>query len=454
MTTTVRLQPRPRLPGVEVVAVLLVAGYVAAMSLSMTHLGYDVWGAFLVGPLLVVANLPFIRAAMRREREPRLAKLVAWAFALKLLAAIPRYLVAFVLYGGTADAATYNGFGARLSEQFRAGNFDVHVGRVVGTGFMKILTGVVYTVTGPSIVSGFLVFSLMGFWGIYLCYRAFVITLPDANHWRYGCLVFLLPSMLFWPSGLGKEAWMMLCIGVAAYGAATLYTRRRGGFLLLALGLGGAAAVRPHIAVILMVAAFAGYLLRPAGPRATILSPVAKVAGVVVLLAASLVVVQRAATFFEVDSVSKQSVDTVLTSTQERTDEGGSSFEAQRAHGPLAVPQAAVQVLVRPFPWEAHNAQALATSLEGVLFVGLAFAWRRSLRSVPRSLRHSYLLFCVLYAAFFVYAFSTFGNFGILARERVQVLPFVLVLLCLQPPAAARRGGPRPARPNETLVPS
>ena len=31
----------------------------------------------------------------------------------------------------------------------------------------------------------------------------------------------------------------------------------------------------------------------------------------------------------------------------------------------------------------------------------------------------------------FVYAFSAFSNFGILARQRCQVLPFFIVLLCL-----------------------
>jgi hypothetical protein len=318
---------------------------------------------------------------------------------------------------------------------------------------MKILTGVVYTITGPSLVGGFLVFSVMGFWGMYLCYRAFVACLPDADHWLYGRLVFLLPSMLFWPSGLGKEAWMMLCIGVTAHGVARLYTRRRWGFAVLALGLTGCAAVRPHIAVILLVAGFAGYLFRPAGPRATALSPIAKVAGVAALVVVTLVVLQRAATFFEVDEVNASSVDQVLNSTQERTDEGGSSFQAERAHGPFAIPQAAVQVLVRPFPWEAHNAQALATSLEGVLLVVLAWRARHSLLGLPRQLRRSYVLFCTVFALAFIYAFSTFGNFGILARERVQVLPMVLALLCLAAPAQ-RRTVHHPSRPDSTLVSS
>ena len=72
----------------------------------------------------------------------------------------------------------------------------------MGTGFMRMVTGVVYVVTGPSLVGGFLVFSVLGFWGIYFVYRAFV-ALPcrEGNDWLYGLLMFLLPSMLFWPSG-------------------------------------------------------------------------------------------------------------------------------------------------------------------------------------------------------------------------------------------------------------
>jgi hypothetical protein len=444
---------KPRLPGLELALLAFVTAYVAAMALSMNRSDYDIWGAFLIGPALVALNLPLLLGAMRREAEPRLAKLVAWAFLLKMLGAIPRYLVAFVLYGGTADAAKYHGFGKRLAPQFRSGDFDVDVGRVVGTGFMKLLTGLVYTVTGPSIVGGFLVFSVLGFWGVYLCYRAFVLALPDANHWRYGCLVFLLPSMLFWPSGIGKEAWMMLCIGVSAYGTARLFTRSRHGFAILGLGLLGAAMVRPHMAVILLVASFAGYLFRPAGPRATMLSPVAKLFGVVLLLGITLVVVHRAAAFFQVGQLNSESVDEVLASTQERTDEGGSSFGAERATGPLAVPRAAVQVLVRPFPWEAHNPQALVTSLEGVLLIALAMMSRRSLRKLPVHLRRSYVLFCALYSCIFVYAFSTFGNFGIIARERVQVLPFVLALLCLQHSARIRTGNDQHTRETtETMV--
>ena len=52
----------------------------------------------------------------------------------------------------------------------------------------------------------------------------------------------------------------------------------------------------------------------------------------------------------------------------------------------------------------------------------------------------------------FAYAFAAIANFGILARERVQVLPMFFVLLAVPPArrtgrAATSRRRPRSARP-------
>ena len=54
--------------------------------------------------------------------------------------------------------------------------------------------------------------------------------------------------------------------------------------------------------------------------------------------------------------------------------------------------------------------------------------------------RSPYLAFCVSYVLLFVVAFSSFGNFGILTRQRVQVFPFFLVLLAV--PLAAKVSAP------------
>lgn len=56
--------------------------------------------------------------------------------------------------------------------------------------------------------------------------------------------------------------------------------------------------------------------------------------------------------------------------------------------------------------------------------------WRRLGNFLPRR-RAPYLAFVATYRLLFIIAFSNFGNFGILARQRAQLLPFVLVLLAI-----------------------
>ena len=45
--------------------------------------------------------------------------------------------------------------------------------------------------------------------------------------------------------------------------------------------------------------------------------------------------------------------------------------------------------------------------------------------------RRPYATFAFAYTLMFVYAFAAIANFGILSRQRTQVLPFVFVLLAL-----------------------
>jgi hypothetical protein len=88
-------------------------------------------------------------------------------------------------------------------------------------------------------------------------------------------------------------------------------------------------------------------------------------------------------------------------------------------------------VLFRPFPWEANGGSLIAaaeSALLGGLFV-LSAGRLLTLWTLLR--RRSYLVFVVAFAIEFAIAFSYIGNFGILARQRVMMLPAVLVLLAL-----------------------
>jgi hypothetical protein len=259
-----------------------------------------------------------------------------------------------------------------------------------------------------------------------------VVGFPEANHRRYAYLVFFLPSMIYWPSSIGKEAWISFGLGLARYGIALITRHQPLGYPAAGLGLLATSGPRPHITVLCTVALFSAYLLRRRSWRDATLGPVGKIVGIGVLLVVGVVVVSKAASFFDLQEVNSQSVDSVLGYTQTQSGQGGSEFEATGARSLSDFPAATLAVLFRPWPWEAGSMQALIASAEGTLLLALfAVSWRRLVRLPKYLFQVPYVAYATTYVVLFVIAFSSIGNFGILTRQRTQVLPLVCVLLVL-----------------------
>ena len=85
-----------------VIGVVVVGCYVGLLSWLMEHSSYDVWGAMIVGPALVIISIPLLRRACRTESDSWMSQLIVIAFALKLLGGLARYFVVSSSYGGTA----------------------------------------------------------------------------------------------------------------------------------------------------------------------------------------------------------------------------------------------------------------------------------------------------------------------------------------------------------------
>jgi hypothetical protein len=316
---------------------------------------------------------------------------------------------------------------------------------VQGTGFIHFVTGGIYTITGATDIGGFLVYSWLGFWGLYLFHRAFVHAVPGGDHLRYARLVFLLPSLLFWPSSIGKESWMCLALGCCAYGAARLLSGATGGLLAFIAGLVGMGFVRPHIAALVAAALLAAYVLRGNRDNSSGLAPLGKIVGMVVLGGVLVVAVGQLEDYMGVDAFDQESVQLTLDEVTQQTGQGGSYIEGTSTDlSPKRFPFAFANVMFRPYPWQATNVQALVASLEGLFLIVLALTSGRRFVSAARALLGTpYLIFCGCYTVLFVYGFSSFANYGILVRQRVQVLPFLLIFLAMP---AYRRGLARPGR--------
>ena len=170
---------------------------------------------------------------------------------------------------------------------------------------------------------------------------------------------------------------------------------------------------------------------------------IGKVVGVALLGVVLIVAVGQLERFLGVDAFDRESVEVTLDDVTAQTGQGGSYVAGTSTDlSPSRFPLAFMNVMFRPFPWQATNAQALVAAAEATVLLGLfVLGWRRILNGARTILESPYVIVCACYTVLFVYGFSSFANFGILVRQRVQVLPFFLVLLAF--PRSEFRG---PAR--------
>ncbi|MEZ5409739.1 MAG: hypothetical protein R2761_17050 [Acidimicrobiales bacterium] len=374
------------------------------------------------------------------EPDPRLRTIVIAGLAAKLLGSFARFFSnEYVI--GHADASLYHDVGVALAGEFQKFVFSgpsvsVYLDRGPGTNFIRAATGVLYLLIGPTITGGYVLYSYLSYWGLYLFYRAHRIAMPDGLRRRYAALLFFMPSMVFWPSSIGKEAWMTFALGLGAYGLARLLDYRRYGYLMIALGVSAMGLVRPHVAAIFAAALAAGFLLRRS--RGQPGAAARKLIGLLLLTVLAGILLAKLQSFFGItEGLNAQEV---FDETTRRSSQGGSEFTPVQPNSPLGLPWAIVTVLFRPFVFEANSAAALASAAEGTVFMAF-FVWNvpRLVRLPAQMFLRAYVGFSVVYTLVFVYAFSAIANFGILVRQRTQLTPIALIVLTVPLERSPRR---------------
>lgn len=405
---------------------------------------------------LVVASLAWLVTAIfvqRRTAWSRRAKqIILLGVFLRIVGAYARYEVFFQLYDGGGDATGYYVAGLEYARSIRDFEFGIlldrslwWVGKWWGTQFVRFVSGFVITLIGPTMRGEFLVFSLFAFAGLMFFTRAFNHTFPWVPHWRYLAWILLWPSLWFWPASVGKEAFVLLCIGLAVAGH--VGSGRSPNWGLFGLGVGLAFCVRPHVAAVLVGAALASNWLTTRQLRTP--ADVVRLVAVAVL---SLVVGLSALQRMGIEQVDLEGVQEFMEHRADLTTTGGSAIGT--SGGGLAdAPMAFVNILFRPFPWEAHHPLALFASLEMVLFWLLVWRRRKALRGVLKDWRKSRLLtFSLVFALGYILMIGlVFHNLGIIARQRVLVFPFLFLLLEATPWPERQRPTGTPGARREAL---
>jgi hypothetical protein len=400
--------------------------------------------AALVAVVLFVLTVPVALRLAAREGQPWLVPLILGSLGLHFVGAALQIVVVRYAYANVADFHGYNGQGALLVEAWHNGTWSFLGLQPSGTGAVSIITGIVYSVVGVDQLGGFFVFSWFSLMGLVAFYKAFRIALPAARSARYALLIFLLPSLFYWPSVAGKEAVMLLALGMMALGAALLFQGNWRGMVPLAVGSLLGALVRPH-EVALVFGAFGVAVVTRRVVNRSLVTPIRVVLTVLVVVGVGVALAVFTARFLGITSFSPGAVAKAVADANEATQGEGSGFESSHDTwnpSPLYFPVDVYLVLFKPLPFEVASSTQAFAAVENLTIIGLiAWSWR-SLASVPGRLRESpFIVMCLVYSLGFLYLFSALGNVGLLARERTLLFPFLFVLFALPDRPPRRRAG-------------
>jgi hypothetical protein len=418
-------------------------GYLVAVAVAMTTVSYDLWGAMLLVPIYGVIGAFLLRRLF--AATPTIGTVLVWGLPIKAVGAIARYYVGFEAYEGGIDAARYHDYATSLVASIRAGELSwlrlVPSGEI-GTPFMEDVTAIVYAVTGGSQLAGFMTFSFLAYLGMALMVKAAVVAVPGLAARRYAVMCVLFPSLVYWPSSIGKETVMAFSLGVAAYGIALIYSRNHwvGPLMLVAGGMALGAAIRPHVVGIWLAGAFPGLLVAlfrgtrtdtrgGRRPSRLALMPVIAIAAIAVG-AASIAAVE----YLQPDSDEEisGSITSILDETQRRTAQAGSQFTPPSVASPANWPFAVVRTLTRPLPHEVNGLAQMLTGAEMAVLLGIyVISWRRLVHAPLLGLRVPYVAFALTTLFLSGLAYSSFANLAVLTRQKSLVFPFLLLLACL-----------------------
>ena len=387
------------------------------------------------------------------------------------VSAVGQVLITLYYYGG-GDMLMYHRYGMAIAQMVRArpdllqqlaaltvGSDPLLFLWVEGaggsTGVMCAIAGWLCLLLNDSLVASCLVISAFAFMGQVAMYLAFRMHLPAAYHKRALMACFLVPSVVFWSSGILKEGIALGGLGLGMWGLSRFVKSARPDPRALGLIVAGFWIVGLVKAYILFPLAIAG-LLWFFAERSRKQGKVFKlrVAYLVPGIVLAMVAVMWLGEVYPRFALEKVATETAQLQGAYRKIDAGSSYELgdpnartltqQLQFAPIAL----VSTLLRPFIFEVHNIVSLINALEtSALFVMLCMLLFKTggrrlwlvLRSEPM------LLFCAVYVLIFSVAVGLAApNLGTLSRYRVPMFPaywlLVLTLLPLGRKPVARRG--------------
>lgn len=304
-------------------------------------------------------------------------------------------------------------------------------------GILDVLTFSTYSATA-------LLFAVFSFIGMWLLYLTFYGGYPHL-HKQLAIVMFFIPSVFFWGSGLLKDTLTLGCLGMATYGLHRTFVWRKfstRNTLLLLIGLVGLYQIKIYILLVFLPAAIVWLFL---SNLESVQSLIAKamllpivILGALALAYFAMIKVGQDNARYSVDSLAKTAQSTAYDIRYYTGKDAGSGYSLGELDGSMGsmlrlAPQAINVSLFRPYLWEVNNPLMLLSALEStfLMLFALLIVFRENVRAM-RALSQPDVLFALIFAFTFAFAVgvSTY-NFGTLVRYKIPMLPFFALALIL-----------------------
>ena len=354
----------------------------------------------LLGILISILGFRFARANESRARFALFVLLLL----LHLGASIAGYLYARE-FGSDADLYYYDTLGIY---GYQTGISTILIVNV--TQFLK-------SYFGGSLFDYFLLFQAAGFWGILFIMRAFDDIHSELGRPTFSGIYFLLflPGIHYWTSGIGKDAPMFLAVAMCAWAAFRLQSR----YLAFGAGVAIALLVRPHIALVALVAFALTLLVGRGTPLLTravlllaVLVGIGSVAGLVEGLVGGL-------NFSSADALSE-----FLETRSQVSESSGADLAITGASFPVKL----LSLLFRPFFFDANGLFGYVASLENlVLLVLMVVLIRRFGTALALARATLFARFAFFFFILITALLATVNyNVGLGLRQKMMMMPALL----------------------------
>lgn len=291
--------------------------------------------------------------------------------------------------------------------------------------------------TSGSLYASCLVVSLVAYLGLVALYAAFPPAISKTYQTRLLISCLLIPSVVFWSSGIIKEAIALAGLGFATFGLFKIIQPKLKAsvVLLLATGLIMVGLTKSYLIGPFILASVAWFYVTKNKDSKLIVKPLYLIL-ILVLGIIAVIGIGKLFPRYALDNLATEISNQQVIVQSQNAGSSSAIFESTKASAGTQfrnLPIAIFSVLLRPFIFEVHNIMALINALETTYITALLFliARRRTFREITYTISNSpMLVFCLVFTALCAVGVGlTTVNLGTLSRYRMPLMPLYVILV-------------------------